>query len=157
MEPQEEAGAQEEEPQVEEPQGQEPQGEEPQEKESKEEEPPPATMRVKELKAELDTRGVSWRGVAFEKEELVRLLEDARARPASMPTSPAPPSPSPATAAPPASDDMNVVGGETKKMPKKDASAAGQGMPSGMGGFPGGMGGFPGGMGGFPGGMGGFP
>lgn len=43
--------------------------------------PLPADMRVKALKAELDERGVSWRGVAFEKDELVNLLTAAREQP----------------------------------------------------------------------------
>jgi len=68
-----------------------------------------AAMRVAELKAELDERGVSWRGVAFEKEELARLLEDARIRPASAPPSSAPPSSSPAAAA--SHDEMGEIGG----------------------------------------------
>jgi hypothetical protein len=38
-------------------------------------------MRVKALKEELDERGVAWRGVAFEKDELVKLLTEARAQP----------------------------------------------------------------------------
>jgi len=37
-------------------------------------------MRVAALKAELDERGIAWRGLAFEKQDLVRLLQDARAR-----------------------------------------------------------------------------
>jgi len=43
--------------------------------------PAPAEMRVKALKEELDERGVAWRGVAFEKDELVKLLTEARAQP----------------------------------------------------------------------------
>ena len=67
----------------------------------------PSSMKMKELKAELDEKGVTWRGVAFEKDELVRLLEDARTRPPSPPPPPpasdadAPPAPSPAEAAKP--------------------------------------------------------
>ena len=41
--------------------------------------PAPADMRVKALKEELDQLQVAWRGVAFEKDELVSLLEQARA------------------------------------------------------------------------------
>ena len=61
------------------------------------------------LKAELDGLGVAWRGVCFEKEDLVNALVDARASPApswadvlvdasatAPPPSPPPPSPSPA-------------------------------------------------------------
>merc|ERR1719424_2523977 len=61
----------------------------------------PTEMRLKELKAELDERGVPWRGVAFEKDELVRLLDEARLAPPSppMPPSPAPSSPPPPAAA----------------------------------------------------------
>ena len=65
------------------------------------------SMRLKELKDELDKRGVTWRGIAFEKEELARLLVDARSRPpaSSAPpptpqaTTPSPPPPSAAKAA----------------------------------------------------------
>ena len=180
-----------------------------------------SSMRVKALKEELDERGVAWRGVAFEKDELVRLLEDARANPAPPSTAPSTPPPSPAAPAPspppPAADaskleeadrteigamkvsaikqelsdlrqptsglfekseyvealvaarrkareepqvDVDVVEGQTKKMPKKGGE--GGGMPGGMGGMGGmpggmgGMGGMPGGMGGMPGGMGGM-
>ena len=59
-----------------------------------------SSMRVKALKEELDERGVAWRGVAFEKDELVRLLEDARATPAPPSTAPSTPPPSPAAPAP---------------------------------------------------------
>ena len=60
-------------------------------------------MRAKDLKAELDSRGVGWRGVAFEKEELCRLVEAARLAPPPPPTAPPPaaPPPPPATAASP--------------------------------------------------------
>lgn len=59
--------------------------------------PPPAdTLSVKDLKAALDELGVTWRGVAFDKEELSRLLVEARNRP--------PPPPAPA-----ATDDATVV------------------------------------------------
>merc|ERR1719231_1669847 len=59
--------------------------------------PPTTGMRVAAIKAELDERQVQWRGVAFEKEELVRLLEEARL----APPSPSPPSAPPPTPAPP--------------------------------------------------------
>jgi hypothetical protein len=50
----------------------------------------PSSLKMKELKAELDERGVAWRGVAFEKDELVRLLVDARTQPPpSEPEAPA--------------------------------------------------------------------
>ena len=67
------------------------------------------SMRLKELKDELDKRGVTWRGIAFEKEELARLLVDARSRPpapsAPPPTPQAPtPSPPPPSAAKAAQD-----------------------------------------------------
>ena len=64
---------------------------------SSENPPEPASMKMKALKAELDERGVTWRGVAFEKDELVRLLEVARTQPLESET-PAPeetPSPEP--------------------------------------------------------------
>jgi hypothetical protein len=70
-----------------------------------------ASMRASALKAELDERGVAWRGVAFEKAELVRLLEEACLAPPSAPPPPAPsppppaPSPPPTASAPPAADD----------------------------------------------------
>lgn len=37
-------------------------------------------LRIKELKAELDALGVSWRGTCFEKEELVAKLTEARSK-----------------------------------------------------------------------------
>ena len=40
----------------------------------------PAEMKLKEIKAELDELGVSWKGVCFERDDLVRALVDARAR-----------------------------------------------------------------------------
>ena len=58
--------------------------------------PPSLSMRVSELKSELDERGVKWRGIAFDKEELARLLEDARQRPPASPPASSPPAPSPA-------------------------------------------------------------
>ena len=69
--------------------------------------PLPETMRVKALQAELDERGVAWRGVAFEKVELVSLLSDARTRPAA-PAEPAAetvPEPEPSASSPSAEDD----------------------------------------------------
>ena len=60
--------------------------------------PESSSMRAKDLKAELDERGVSWRGVAFEKDELCRLLEEARLAP---PPSAAPPPPPSAAPSPP--------------------------------------------------------
>ena len=41
--------------------------------------PSPQTRKVSALKAELDERGVQWRGVCFEKEDLVTALVDAPA------------------------------------------------------------------------------
>jgi len=52
-------------------------------------------MRVKEIKEELDSRGVEWRGVMFEKETLQAALEAARAAPSAPPS--AAPSPAPET------------------------------------------------------------
>ena len=66
----------------------------------------PADMRVKELKEELDNRGVSWRGVAFEKAELVNLLEDARNAPPAPPPSP---EPEPAAAEPTAAEQTTTA------------------------------------------------
>ena len=40
----------------------------------------PAEMKLKEIKAELDELGVSWKGVCFERDDMVRALVDARAR-----------------------------------------------------------------------------
>lgn len=55
---------------------------------------PPKGMRVKELKAELDALGITWRGICTEKEDLVRLLEEARlAQPSSAPPPPSPSAP----------------------------------------------------------------
>ena len=45
--------------------------------------PAPDTMKASELKAELDALGVAWRGVCFEKDDLVNALVNARASPAS--------------------------------------------------------------------------
>ena len=69
-------------------------------------EKPPDQMRMSELKAELDSRNVEWRGTCFEKEELVARLVDARANPLPAPA-PAPPSsaPPPAAPTPPSSSD----------------------------------------------------
>ena len=51
-----------------------------------------AKMRLAAVKAELDERGVEWRGVCFEKEQLVAKLIEARASPlAPDPDPPAPP------------------------------------------------------------------
>jgi len=44
--------------------------------------PAPDTMRPSALKAELDGLGVAWRGVCFEKGDLVNALVDARGSPA---------------------------------------------------------------------------
>ena len=57
--------------------------------------PSPESMRVKELKAELDDRGVAWRGVCIEQEDLVNAVTAARAD-----SSPAPPPPAPASPPP---------------------------------------------------------
>lgn len=43
-------------------------------------EPAVADLKLKEIKAELDALGVTWRGVCFEREDLVATLVDARAR-----------------------------------------------------------------------------
>lgn len=56
-------------------------------------------MRVKALKEELDGLNVAWKGVAFEKEELIRLLESARANPPAPPPPPAEPAAEPEAAA----------------------------------------------------------
>jgi len=47
--------------------------------------PSPEAMRLKDLKQELDERQVSWRGVCFEKDELVSRLREARAAGGSSP------------------------------------------------------------------------
>ena len=59
--------------------------------------PDAASMRVKELKEELDRLGVAWKGIASEKDHLVKMVEDARASPPRPP----PPSRPPPAAAPP--------------------------------------------------------
>ena len=46
--------------------------------------PAPDAMRLAELKAELDQRGVKWRGVAFERAELEGALAAARATPSRV-------------------------------------------------------------------------
>ena len=48
-------------------------------------EPAVADLKLKEIKAELDELGVTWRGVCFEREDLVRALLDARARGSAQP------------------------------------------------------------------------
>jgi hypothetical protein len=81
--------------------------------------PAPDTMKASALKAELDGLGVAWRGVCFEKDDLVNALVDARASPASpapswadvledasataTPPPPPPPSPPPSPSVPPTS------------------------------------------------------
>ena len=84
-------------------------------------EPPlkdPSTMRAKDLKAELDKLGVSWRGVCCETEDLARALTEARlAPPASAPPTPPPastPSPAPAPAQNSASSFSAVAQAETE-------------------------------------------
>ena len=62
--------------------------------------PDAASMRGKALKEELDGLGVAWKGVAFEKEELVKMVEDARANPPASPPPPPPPPPPPRPPAP---------------------------------------------------------
>ena len=59
--------------------------------------PDAASMRVKELKEELDRLGVAWKGIASEKDHLVKMVEDARASP---PRPRSPPRPPPASAPP---------------------------------------------------------
>jgi len=60
---------------------------------------PPRTMRLKAIKEELDSFGVAWRGIFFEKDDLVRALEMARANPSPPPprakarANPSPPHP----------------------------------------------------------------
>ena len=58
------------------------------------------SMKLKEIKAELDERGVTWKGVCFEKEDLQRALETARSQPPPPPAAEEPEAPA-ATAAPP--------------------------------------------------------
>lgn len=60
---------------------------------------PPREMRLKAVKEELDSFGVAWRGIFFEKDDLVRALEYARANPSPPPprakarANPSPPPP----------------------------------------------------------------
>ena len=49
--------------------------------------PSPGSMKNKELKAELDECGVVWRGVAFDKEALVAMVEASRNAPPPQPLS----------------------------------------------------------------------
>ena len=65
--------------------------------------PAPADMRLKALKEELDQLEVAWRGVAFEKDELVSLLLQARtaaAQPAAEPAADTKPAVEPLDPAP---------------------------------------------------------
>eukprot|EP00965_Chrysotila_dentata_P199077 6179166-Pleurochrysis_carterae.AAC.6 len=64
---------------------------------------PVSGMRLSELKSELDERGVAWRGVCFEKAELVAALEKARLAPPSPPAAPS----DRATQGTPAADSAN--------------------------------------------------
>ena len=59
------------------------------------------SMKLKEIKAELDERGVTWKGVCFEKEDLQRALETARSQPPSPPAAEEPEAPAAAAAPPP--------------------------------------------------------
>ena len=58
-------------------------------------------MKLKEIKAELDERGVTWKGVCFEKEDLQRALETARSQPPPPPAAEEPEAPAEAAAASP--------------------------------------------------------
>ena len=83
-------------------------------------EAPPSSMRMKDLKAELDSLGVTWRGTCFEKEDLVSLLVQARESPPPPPP-PVQPRPSPATVPPPSSARF---GGFGSAMAQAEAEAA---------------------------------
>ena len=83
------------------------------------------SMKMKDLKAELDSLGVTWRGVCFEKDDLVRALEAARANPPPVPApTPAPPPPEvyTSTGAPAAGDSR--FGGFGSAMEQAEAEAA---------------------------------
>ena len=60
----------------------------------------PSTLRVKAIKEELASRGVSCEGL-FEKEELVERLKQARLQPPAPAPAPPPPAPAPPAPAPP--------------------------------------------------------
>ena len=60
----------------------------------------PSTLRVKAIKEELASRGVSCAGL-FEKEELVERLKQARLQPPAPAPAPPPPAPAPPAPAPP--------------------------------------------------------
>ena len=77
-------------------------------------------MSMKELKAELDALGVAWKGVCFEKEDLVRALEEARAAPNPAPTAPSPPPPP--SSPPPSADER--FGGFGSAVAQAEAEAA---------------------------------
>ena len=77
----------------------------------------PGAMKLKEIKAELDELGVAWKGVCFEREDLVKALEAARARPAPAEAAaeaaddpPAAAAPAPAAAAPAAAAPAAAAG-----------------------------------------------
>ena len=77
----------------------------------------PGAMKLKEIKAELDDLGVAWKGVCFEREDLVKALEAARARPAPAEAAaeaaddpPAAAAPAPAAAAPAAAAPAAAAG-----------------------------------------------
>ena len=66
------------------------------------------SMKLKEIKAELDERGVTWKGVCFEKEDLQRALETARSQPPPPPAAEEPDAPAAEAAAaspPPTADE----------------------------------------------------
>ena len=77
----------------------------------------PGAMKLKDIKAELDELGVAWKGVCFEREDLAKALEAARARPApaepaaeAADDSAAAAAPAPAAAAPAAAAPAAAAG-----------------------------------------------
>ena len=84
--------------------------------------PPASSMRVKDLKAELDALGVTWRGICFEKEDLVDALEKARVSPPPAPPPPSTPSPPPPPAA--TQDPQSRFGGFGDAVAQAEAEAA---------------------------------
>jgi len=110
----------------------------------------PNSMRLKELKAELEKLNVAYKGRVFDKEGLVDLLVEARKNPPS-------PSPPPSDAQDDQDNrkfDDDVIVGSTTKMKKEGGKKTGGNPFGGGGGNPfAGMGGSP--FGGMGGGMGG--
>lgn len=87
--------------------------------------PDPSGMRMKELKAELDERGIAWRGTCFERNELESALSAAReAPPAAPPAAPAAEPQAPAAEAQPAVESDGSTAAASTSDEEEEAYAA---------------------------------